>query len=594
MRRQLPCDSCAREGKVQVANYRCPACARCSCSLSCVKSHKANYNCTGIRDKTAPVPKRNYDEHNLISDYALLEEAKRQKENAKRNRINNKFIHLANMSNLFDPIPRYKQRIMGQEAAKRGIDLRFMPSVFCRHKNNTSHVKPVNYSPQQQRDTARRPFEKIMVWRVDLHFCGPNGGTRLVQIHHLDEEVNMADVLERAIHTLEIRKEPRLNGDTDQYLLYAGMSGSKLRAYIRNDTDLGRRETEPSILPDLPRHKRRKLNNTSADPNSMDLDTRGFIPIDTDKTLRESLRGALVVEYPILFVAPKGSADDQHLQNATKSLFAKPEPEVDDTFPPPLPSTTAVKATCGPTDGEHPGIRITDTTHSQTALAGSTYRSGQKSAADSPRGSGGIAQKASGEARRVTGPEVLTTDAVDSESQGREQQRKAEESGDSDTFRSELEANLTGHLTPRKTNGGKTGYTRDGKLRVSESQKPSPIPLSLPSFRSALPPGDHDDEGTKTQEDVDGIATSGEADDLEAEESVQSDSGNEHESVEVEDGNVNGSLRGEGDDEGEEDGQTLKTEAVGEAEENDRESEDDEKKVCRGFYRSPIPLLGTI
>lgn len=564
----MPCDSCARAGKVQVAQYRCPACARCSCSLACVKDHKTHYGCTGVRDKSAPVPKRDYNEHQVISDYSVLEEAKRKHDDVKRNRITNKVARPAAKKNVFDPIPRYKQVIMGEEAAQRGIDLRFMPPHFFRHRNNTSHVKPVDYCGEGQAGATRRPFERIMVWRVDIHFCGPGGGTRLVQIHDLDEDVNMADLLERAVQKLEMRKEPRLNGDVDQYLLYAGMSGSNLNAYLRNDSDLGRRRAEPSILPDLPSHKRRKLEDGSADPTAMDVDTRGFIPIDTDNTLRESLHGAMVVEYPILFVAPKGSSDDDHLQSATKSLFMKPEREVDDTFPCPALPTADVQADEGQRDCDQTDARMSDANESEAPQAGSAQNTGGRSAVHNPSHSNSNSEKVEIEAKPVT------NQSMPSDSQVRGQKRKADDSGDSESEMSELEKNIVRRLTPRKMNGGKTGYSCEGKLKVVEPKKLSPVAFSMPKFRSVLPPVGYDKGDVRDEKDVQAGWKDQEADRRKGADFEESESGSENDSAEEEGSNVDNGVAGEDSEQMNEDFDD--DESFDEADKSDGDEKDNE------------------
>uniref|UniRef100_A0A3Q3VLI2 HIT-type domain-containing protein n=1 Tax=Mola mola TaxID=94237 RepID=A0A3Q3VLI2_MOLML len=49
------------------AKYRCPACLYYSCSLQCVKKHKEESGCSGIRNKTTFVPLSHFDEMALLS-----------------------------------------------------------------------------------------------------------------------------------------------------------------------------------------------------------------------------------------------------------------------------------------------------------------------------------------------------------------------------------------------------------------------------------------------------------------------------------------------------------------------------------------------
>ncbi|KAG9343199.1 hypothetical protein JZ751_014178 [Albula glossodonta] len=59
------CDTCGTEE----ARYRCPGCSKHSCSLPCVKKHKSDFGCSGVRDKTAFVPLSKFDEMNLLSGF---------------------------------------------------------------------------------------------------------------------------------------------------------------------------------------------------------------------------------------------------------------------------------------------------------------------------------------------------------------------------------------------------------------------------------------------------------------------------------------------------------------------------------------------
>lgn len=47
--------------------YTCPRCHTHSCSMTCVKRHKQDSDCSGIRDKTSYVPLHKYNESNMMS-----------------------------------------------------------------------------------------------------------------------------------------------------------------------------------------------------------------------------------------------------------------------------------------------------------------------------------------------------------------------------------------------------------------------------------------------------------------------------------------------------------------------------------------------
>jgi hypothetical protein len=49
------------------SKYTCPGCQHRTCSLACVKQHKAASACSGKRDRLAFVPLKDFDDRNLLS-----------------------------------------------------------------------------------------------------------------------------------------------------------------------------------------------------------------------------------------------------------------------------------------------------------------------------------------------------------------------------------------------------------------------------------------------------------------------------------------------------------------------------------------------
>lgn len=62
-RRLEECEVC---GGAQ-AKYTCPKCEVRTCSLDCVKIHKKELSCDGIRDKTKFVPLKGFTDLDLLS-----------------------------------------------------------------------------------------------------------------------------------------------------------------------------------------------------------------------------------------------------------------------------------------------------------------------------------------------------------------------------------------------------------------------------------------------------------------------------------------------------------------------------------------------
>lgn len=57
------CDVCEK----QTAKYRCPGCGVQTCCLSCVKQHKTESGCDGVRNKTGYVGMKQFSDMNLLS-----------------------------------------------------------------------------------------------------------------------------------------------------------------------------------------------------------------------------------------------------------------------------------------------------------------------------------------------------------------------------------------------------------------------------------------------------------------------------------------------------------------------------------------------
>lgn len=117
-----PCRQC----HTQPAKYTCPRCGIRTCSLTCVKSHKIDFDCDGIRDKTAYVPLDNFTVIHLLSDYRLLEDVTRVAERSKRD--------ILARQHRKPPFLQY----LTKEAYKRNIRFKTMPYPMHRRKTNNS------------------------------------------------------------------------------------------------------------------------------------------------------------------------------------------------------------------------------------------------------------------------------------------------------------------------------------------------------------------------------------------------------------------------------------------------------------------------
>ncbi|KAK5869592.1 hypothetical protein PBY51_024297 [Eleginops maclovinus] len=108
------------------AKYRCPACLAHSCSLLCVKKHKQDSGCSGIRNKSAFVTLSHFDEMTLLNDYRFLEDTGRFADGATRDKL------------IGTPRSTLKAKKLAAHARKVNITLRFLPITFTKSKENST------------------------------------------------------------------------------------------------------------------------------------------------------------------------------------------------------------------------------------------------------------------------------------------------------------------------------------------------------------------------------------------------------------------------------------------------------------------------
>uniref|UniRef100_A0A8C6CZU4 Zinc finger HIT-type containing 6 n=1 Tax=Moschus moschiferus TaxID=68415 RepID=A0A8C6CZU4_MOSMO len=112
-------------------------------SLPCVKKHKAELTCNGVRDKTAYVSIQQFTEMNLLSDYRFLEDVARTAD------------HISRDAFLKRPISNKHMYFMKNRARKQGINLKLLPNGFTKRKENSTFF-----------DKKKQQF----CWHVKLQF----------------------------------------------------------------------------------------------------------------------------------------------------------------------------------------------------------------------------------------------------------------------------------------------------------------------------------------------------------------------------------------------------------------------------------------
>ncbi|CAK1548001.1 unnamed protein product [Leptosia nina] len=248
-----PESSEARLGDCEVcgtnkAKYTCPRCEVKTCCLDCVRIHKAELECNGIRDRTKFVRVKDFTDTDLLSDYRLLEECARFVYSVKRDE-KKKFTRIDKDL----PIHLYKLKLA---ARKRGIVLQFLARNFSRNKVNTTKLDFKN---------------NIINWRVEWMF--PNVEEKPLKFtdEKCPENVKLSQLLSKYLNT---DVEPFEGSKALTFYRSAGFSGVKV------------------LL------KAEKVKGSH----------QKFFELDLSESLCENLSGKCIIEFPILFVVLKDHA----------------------------------------------------------------------------------------------------------------------------------------------------------------------------------------------------------------------------------------------------------------------------------------------
>ncbi|CAK8532405.1 unnamed protein product [Lathyrus sativus] len=163
----IQCEEC----KSNPSKYKCPGCSIQSCSLPCVKAHKARTGCNGKRNQTQFVPISQFDDNILLSDYNLLEEVKRVAEVASKTRTK------LGVSTYFK-LP-YHLKSLQRAAGSRRTKLLFLPNGMSKRENNHSRF-----------DNR----EKSIHWTIEWRFHSTN---IVLHDHGVHEDTSFCTILEK-------------------------------------------------------------------------------------------------------------------------------------------------------------------------------------------------------------------------------------------------------------------------------------------------------------------------------------------------------------------------------------------------------------
>ena len=178
------CGGCGAEGR-----YRCPGCDARSCSLTCVRAHKAATGCIGRRDPSQWCAIGQFDDHVVQRDYQFLEGVLRAVDSSKRRRLDPGPAGAPSGRGALPPVRHHLLRGARERGAAGppsistysldiststlplrvpsllpGVHLELQPAGMLRERQNSS------------RYDGRR---KVLTWRVEFLF--PAAGVRHVR-----------------------------------------------------------------------------------------------------------------------------------------------------------------------------------------------------------------------------------------------------------------------------------------------------------------------------------------------------------------------------------------------------------------------------
>lgn len=236
------------------------------------------------------MPRRNFNEEMLMSDYTLLEDASRATAASAR----------ATAESAAPPLSasaRSKRAILAREAAARNVHLYLLPRGFARGRRNSSHAR------------GRKGIRQLW-WHVDVVFVQP-GKERRVNVESCPETTCIGDIIKGASGAL-LKKKRKLRGTTN----IADLSLEQLDIFVLNEHVVGPSSSGPEHV-------------TVPGKAIGEDDLHRYLPLDSSSSLGDAIRNRIIIEFPILFVAKKSSCEAIHLATATVGVFEKPEVESD-------------------------------------------------------------------------------------------------------------------------------------------------------------------------------------------------------------------------------------------------------------------------
>ncbi|KAL1022766.1 hypothetical protein UPYG_G00032020 [Umbra pygmaea] len=214
-KRKLSLANCGVCG-YEEAKYRCPGCLKHSCSLACVKKHKEQSGCSGLRDKTAYVALSKMDEMNLLSDYRFLEDTGRMADSANRNAL----VHRPHIN--------FKAKRLTAQARRLNITLKFLPNHFTKSRENS---------------TICLTKENRFLWHVKLLF--PQSSSEFTE-RRVSDDHTLEQILTPYIHPTEsepVRRQKLkmyVHSPMDHIRVFMKVEGRKANSVRYHELDVAK------------------------------------------------------------------------------------------------------------------------------------------------------------------------------------------------------------------------------------------------------------------------------------------------------------------------------------------------------------------
>lgn len=163
--------------KINPIKYCCPGCERNICSLDCFAKHKKRFGCEGKKRGFHKIKKKELSQQTLQQDVHFLNQMLTKANNTRKkiSLLEEGFLTQRELK---------REKILKQNAERRGIHLDIVPNIFQKHLNNISFY----YMKTQQ---------IYWNWDVELYFKSGDLWSACVFLTvPLSEENQVAKVVE--------------------------------------------------------------------------------------------------------------------------------------------------------------------------------------------------------------------------------------------------------------------------------------------------------------------------------------------------------------------------------------------------------------